>query len=240
MSFNKIKKATLLLTLLVLGRVWLFALDPPAHKGHFVVDQAAIIDSQTERELEQMLSALQASDGTAITVLTIPSLEGENLEMFSLRVAEKWKPGDTDNDNGVLLLVALQEKKIRIETGYGLEHLLTDLICGRIIDYEIKPPFQAGNFSEGIKAGVIAIIQVVEGEYEGKTTSKKKGSPLTTLLFVIILIILLSTRGGRAILFAFLLTGGSGRSRGGSGGGGFGGFSGGGGGFGGGGASGGW
>ncbi len=220
------------------------ALKVPAATG-YINDRAGIISQTVELKLEQFLKDFEKSDSTQIVVLTIPTLDGEVLEEYSLKVLEKWGIGQQGKDNGALLLIAKAERKIRIEVGYGLEGRLTDLLSGRIIDNEISPKFKQGDFDGGIVSGVVGIAEAVRGEYTGtgKTTSKKKkSSPLGLIFLFFFLGPLLSRIRGRS----------SGHSRrggiyyggpfGGGGGGGFGGggFSGGGGGGGGGGASGGW
>ncbi|MBE0577211.1 MAG: TPM domain-containing protein [Desulfuromonadales bacterium] len=217
------------------------ALDVPKHNG-YVNDLADVISPGTELKIEHFLHGFENSDSTQLVVLTIESLEGEVLEEYSLRVAESWKIGQKGKDNGALLLIARQEQQMRIEVGYGLEGRLTDLLAGRIIDNEIKPHFQTGDFDGGVIAGVTAMAEAVRGEYQGSgaTGQNQKRNPLGLLALLLFL--------GPGLM----LLGGGGRSsrhrRGGfwvgghGGGGGFGGggFSGGGGGFGGGGSSGGW
>lgn len=141
-----------------------YCLEVPALKGR-VNDYGNIISATTEAQLDQYLQQLEQSDSTQIAVLTIPSLEGESLEGFSLKVVEKWKIGQKQLDNGALLLVAVGDRKIRIEVGYGLEGTLTDLQAGRIIRNVILPKFKQGNFDQGIIDGVSAMIQTVKGEY---------------------------------------------------------------------------
>lgn len=220
------------------------ALDIPKPTG-YVNDTAAIMSPQVKQKLEQFLRDFEKSDSTQITVLTIPTLDGEALEDYSLRVLESWKIGQKGKDNGVLLLVAKAEKKIRIEVGYGLEGRLTDLLAGRIVDNEISPQFKQGNFDAGITAGVVGIAQAVRGEYTGtgKTRQKKKSSPFGFIFLFLFLGPLLGRLGGRrggrhrrgGIFFLGPFMGGGGGFGGGGGG-----FSGGGGFGGGGGASGGW
>jgi uncharacterized protein len=150
------------------------ALDVPALRGH-VNDYANLLSAQAVQEIESSLSAFERSDSTQIVVLTIPTLEGENLEDFSIRVAEAWKIGQKGTDNGAILLIAKQEHKVRIEVGRGLEGKLTDLVSGRIIRGEISPRFRAGDFDGGVKAGVSAIMEVVRGEYSAKPESYGSG-----------------------------------------------------------------
>jgi uncharacterized protein len=217
------------------------ALNIPQPTG-YVNDQAGVISQTVELKLEQFLRDFEKSDSTQITVLTIPTLEDEVLEDYSLKVFDSWKIGQKGKDNGALLLIAKAEKKIRIEVGYGLEGRLTDLLTGRIIDNEITPKFKQGDFDGGIVAGVVGIAEAVRGEYTGtgKTHSrKKKSSPFGLIFLLFFLGPLLSRIGGRRSRRSSIFLGGP-FIGGGGGGFGGGGFSGGGGGGGGGGASGGW
>jgi uncharacterized protein len=143
-----------------------FALDVPPLKGR-VNDYAAMMSPATGRLLEATLQRFEEAESTQIVVLTIPTLAGDALEDYSIRVAEKWKIGRKGRDNGAILLVAKAERKLRIEVGYGLEGRLTDAVSGRIIRNVIVPEFKAGRFEQGIINGVNAMIQLVQGEFEG-------------------------------------------------------------------------
>jgi len=233
----------------------LFSLDVPRLKGA-VNDNANIINSNDEQKLEALLRDVEAKTSSQIALLTISSLEGENLEDYSMRIAQTWKLGQKEFDNGVLLLVAFNEKKIRIEVGYGLESIITDAKSGFIIRNYIVPGFKKGDFVGGITNGLLAISGLVTNEFEitdeqlAKYNQQQKAGKRKQIPFGLIVFLFMFVFGGlgrgkrRGGLFTALFLGsmlGGGRSRGGSGfGGGFGGFSGGGGGFGGGGASGGW
>jgi uncharacterized protein len=149
----------------ILGVPKLFALEVPPLKGR-VNDYAGLLSDSTRQQLEAILGDLEKTDSTQITVLTIPSLKGEILEEFSIKVADQWKIGQKGFDNGAILLIARQERKVRIEVGYGLEGSLTDLMAGRIISDVIVPQFKAGNFDQGVIDGVQAMIGVVRGEYQ--------------------------------------------------------------------------
>jgi len=142
------------------------ALDVPALRGR-VNDYGEMMSAAAEQTIASKLEALEASDSTQVAVLTIPSLEGEDLEGFSIRVAEAWKIGAKEHDNGAILLVSREDHAVRIEVGYGLEGRLTDLLAGRIIDRIIVPSFKEGKFDEGFTQGVDAIISAVKGEYQG-------------------------------------------------------------------------
>lgn len=148
------------------------ALDVPSLKGR-VNDLANLIQPSIARQLTSTLAQLEQTDATQVVVLTIPSLEGDSLEDFSIRVVEQWKIGQNDLDNGVLLLVAKNDRKIRIEVGYGLEGKLTDLMAGRIIANVITPQFKLGRFDQGIIDGVSAIVGVVRGEFKAPPAGRR-------------------------------------------------------------------
>ena len=178
----------LLIALLFAGGSW--AAEVPPLRGH-VNDYASMLSPQAARELEDELTAFEKSDSTQIAVLTIPSLDGEVVEQYAIKVVEKWQIGQKGKDNGALLLVVKNDRKIRIEVGRGLEGTLTDLMSGRIIRNEISPAFKQGNFDVGIARGVAAIMATVRGEYKAEPTDLrhgKKGAPpiLTLLLFVLV------------------------------------------------------
>lgn len=152
----------LLLLFMTAGK--LHALDIPQLSGR-VNDYASILSPVTIEQLENSLETFEREQSTQIVVLTIPSLQNESLEDFSIRVAEEWKIGQAGLDNGAILLVARQERKIRIEVGYGLEGSLTDLVSGRIIRNIIVPEFKKGNFDRGVVAGVSAMMDAARGEF---------------------------------------------------------------------------
>jgi len=149
-------------------------LDVPQLKGR-VNDYAGMLSSATGNQLETVLDNLEQTDSTQIVVLTLPSLEGENIESYSIRVAETWKAGQKKLDNGALLIISKNDRKIRIEVGYGLEGTLTDLMAGRIIGNIIVPQFKAGNFDQGVMDGVQAMIQAVRGEFKATEKNRRPG-----------------------------------------------------------------
>ncbi|MBN2657871.1 MAG: TPM domain-containing protein [Spirochaetales bacterium] len=222
----------------------------PELKG-YVNDYAGVISSSEERDITSMLSSLEKSTSAQIAVLTVKNLQGYDLESFSIKTADQWKLGRKDRDNGILILLAMEEKKVRIEVGYGLEGTMTDAKSGYIIRNIIIPDFQKGNFGKGISKGVEAVSSVIGGtldisdkdiaESQSRTRSSSSGGFINVVIFLIIFFLSALTRGRRrrgglfqALFWGSVLSGG--RRSGGFGGG----FSGGGGGFGGGGASGGW
>ena len=147
-----------------------FALDVPPLTGR-VVDLAHVLPPNTVESLTTRLKAHEETTSNQVTVLVLPSLEGEPLESYSHRVATTWKLGQKGTDNGVLLLVAMKERKIRIEVGYGLEGALTDARSAQIIRGEIVPRFRAGDAPGGVAAGVDAILKTIEGTYQASNKS---------------------------------------------------------------------
>jgi len=164
-----------------------YSLDVPRLQG-YVNDYAGVISPSAKLKIEEELRTFEQSDSTQVVILTIPSLEGENIEEFSIKVAEAWKIGQQQKDNGVLLMVSKQERKIRIEVGRGLEGKLTDLMAGRIIDQVIKPRLKQGDFDGGFITGVSALIDATRGEFKAEQKPgqrRQKSFPpfLTFLLF---------------------------------------------------------
>lgn len=234
-----------------------------------VYDRAQFMTTDEANRLERKLINYSDTTSTQIVVLTLNSLEGNDIAMYATELAHKWGIGQQGKDNGILLLVAKEERRITIRTGYGVEHLLTDALSKRIIEKVITPAFKQGNYYQGLDQGTDAIIQIMSGEYQGERTYEGPKGKFPAFLIVIIFIVImmiLSRRnrgggrnGGRragrfSLLDAIILSqagrgsfgrrggfggGGFGSGGGGFGGGGFGGGFGGGG-FGGGGASGGW
>jgi len=141
------------------------ALDVPALRGR-VNDNAGLLSPAVARQLDLVLKDFEQKDSTQIVVLIVPSLEGDALEDFSMRVAEQWKIGHKGLDNGAILLISRADRKVRIEVGYGLEGRLTDLAAGRIIREAILPEFRAGRFDQGVVNGVQAMIESVRGEFK--------------------------------------------------------------------------
>jgi len=129
-----------------------------------VVDQTGTLSSGDIAQLTQKLADLQTRKGSQIAVLIVPTTDGEPIEQFSLRVAEAWKIGRKKVDDGALLVVAKNDRRLRIEVGYGLEGALTDVTTKRIIDEDITPKFKGGDFAGGISAGVGRMIGLVNGE----------------------------------------------------------------------------
>jgi uncharacterized protein len=222
--------------------------------GRIVHDFADVIPLNQERELERKLVAYNDSTSTQISVVTISTLDGGEIAMFNTELAEQWGVGQEGKDNGIQILLAIEERKVNIATGYGVEHVVTDAMSRRIIENYMVPNFKRGDYYQGLDAATDVIFKLLIGEYDGSDVRSEEELPTWATILIIIMIIafiLMSSRGGRggggmrgrdlgtAIWLGSMGRGGSSSGFGGfGGGGGFGGF--GGGSFGGGGASGGW
>lgn len=153
----------LVLTLLFLMVAGAFAAELPALTGR-VVDAANVIGAATREQITQKLAAFEAKSSDQVVVVTVPSLDGEEIEPFSNRLYRSWALGQKQENNGVLLVVAPNDRKVRIEVGYGLEGTLTDLLSKLIIENAIIPGFRSGDFSGGISRGVDGILTVLSGD----------------------------------------------------------------------------
>lgn len=129
-----------------------------------VVDEAGMLSSAAKERIEAKLADLEKTTGAQVVVLVVPSLDGEPLEDYTVRVAQTWKLGQKGKDNGVLLFISRDDRKMRIEVGYGLEPKLTDLQSHQILDEVIRPRFQEGDFDGGVEQGVDAIGKLLSGQ----------------------------------------------------------------------------
>lgn len=165
------------------------ALDVPYLSGR-VNDLAELLSPEARERIERRLRQTEESKGAQVVLLTIPGLEDESLEAFSIRVVETWKLGRKGVDDGVLLLVVRDERKIRLEVGYGLEPVLTDLASRRIIDYLMVPAFRKGDFSAGIESAVGAIAGAIGGDQQAipqsmvGSSGDANGSNLGEIIFL--------------------------------------------------------
>nr|WP_294899293.1 TPM domain-containing protein [uncultured Pedobacter sp.] len=240
----------------------------PAKPNTLVNDYSNTLSSAQIAQLEQKLVAFDDSTSIQISVVIIPTLDGYDISDYGYQLGRAWGIGGKDKNTGILLLTSIGDRKVTIQTGYGMEGALPDAIAKRIIENEIKPNYKNGDYAAGLNAGTDAIISYTKGEYKNtnpKKSPKNSGFPVGLLVLIVIIVIALISKkggggGGRSVIGSrgaadmmwWGLLGGlgsGGRSSGGfGGGGGFGGSSGGGGGFGGfgggsfggGGASGGW
>lgn len=247
-----IKLTASALVVLVLFTVRANAQNFPEKPNRLVNDYTGTLSADEINRLEQKLVAFDDSTSTQIAVVLIKSLNGYDVADYAVRLAEKWGVGGSKNNNGIMVLAALDDRKLTIQTGYGVEGALPDAITARIRVNEINPYFKQGRYYEGLDRGTDAIISYTKGEYKNdepkKTSNKKSNSPIGIIVFIIIMILIFRSRGGGgrggsqiigrrggASPFWWMLAGSAmGRSSGG----GWGGFSGGSGGFGGGGGGG--
>lgn len=214
-----------------------------------VVDRAGLLGADTEFRLTEIMQSHEKETGNQLVVVTLPDLQGLTIEEYGYQLGREWALGQKGKDNGVLLIVAPEEREVRIEVGYGLEGALTDALSANIIQTKILPQFKAGDFDGGVTAGIQSIIAAIKNEYVAEPTETRADRRLALLVGLFLLLVMLQLFGtsvlGTAAGSRNYKRGRFGGYYGGggfSGGGGFGGggFGGGGGGFGGGGASGGW
>jgi len=227
-----------------------FAQDFPEKPSTLVNDYAGVLSTAQKQALEQKLVAFNDSSSTQIAIATLKSVGDYDINEYALELGRKWGVGQGAKNNGIMIVVAVGDRKISIQTGYGLEGALPDVYAKRIIENDIKPFFKTGNYYAGLDAGTTSIIKYTKGEYKADAksiTKNNSGSSLIIVIIIIVVIIILLKKGGGGgsqviggrgasnALFWALLFGGGGNNRGnGSGfGGGFGGGSSGGGGFGG-------
>ncbi len=257
------KKIFLIICLIVFSFLG-FSQNFPAKPNKLVNDYTNTLNSTQIADLENKLVAFDDSTSIQISVVIIQSLEGYDIQDYGYQLGRAWGIGGKEKNTGILVLASIGDRKMTIQTGYGMEGALPDAIAKRIIENEIKPEFKSGNYFEGLDAGTNAIISYTKGEYKNtdqKKSGKGSGFPVGLLVLIVIVVVALISKGGNggggrnviggrggANIFWWSLLAGMGNSgRGGgggfggggsSGGGGFGGF--GGGSFGGGGASGSW
>lgn len=159
-------KNFLLIIALLLYPAQLPALEVPQLTGR-INDHARLLSPESLQPLERRLAAFERETSNQVVVLTVPSLQGDDIDRFSIRVADAWKIGQKGRDNGVLLVIAQAERKVRIEVGMGLQGVLPDITAGRIIRDVMRPYLKSGNYDQGIAAGVDSIIAATKGEFKG-------------------------------------------------------------------------
>jgi len=232
--------------------------EPPAVPRDYVTDLAGVMRSDLRNELNVYLQTLEQKTTAQVLVLTVQSLDGQTIEEFALNTKERWKLGQKGKDNGVLIVVAIKERKYRFEVGYGLESELPDSLVGSIGREYFVPYFKQGDYGTGIYAGTVAVIRTIATHEGVRITNGQPAAPrgapagkslnsfqvAVLFVFIAIALVLFITHPGQCFLIVLASQMGGGRGGWSGGGGGFGGggsFGGGGGGSGGGGgASGGW
>ncbi len=222
-----------------------FAFDVPKLTGP-IIDEANLLSPQQEVELGQLIRSVHDRGIAQVQVAILKNLQGDVIESASIKMTDAWKLGDPKKDNGILFLVAFEEKKMRIEVGQGLEGDIPDVIARKILDSYVQPFFKEGRFPEGIRNGVLGILTRIDPELIGNTEAetrapaRKKNSNWMFFIYLVIFIIISLMRSTRSALGGRRGWSSWGGGSGGFGGGGGGGWSGGGGGFSGGGSSSGW
>ncbi len=162
------KQILLLVLLIIWGAGTAFCQQEVPALRERVTDTASLLSKTTTNQLEEKLKNYEAHTGNQIAVLIIDGLEGETIESYALEVFNSWCLGRAGEDNGVLLVVAVRDRRVRIEVGYGLEGTLTDLLAGRIIDQIIVPQFKEGHFDQGIAQGVDSIMAILGGDQQAQ------------------------------------------------------------------------
>jgi uncharacterized protein len=182
---------TLVAFLLVGGSA--FALDVPPLRGR-VNDLAGMLSPQQAAALEDELARFEAETSHQIALLTVPSLGGDPIEDFSLRVAESWKLGQKKLDNGMLVVIAPNDRTARVEVGYGLEGVVPDAVANRVLQQKMIPLFREGRMADGVLAGLRALMAAARGEVvpmqeraPGEHRSSSERDPIGTLIFAAIL-----------------------------------------------------
>lgn len=218
---------------------------PPA-PAHYFNDYANVVSPNMVRQLDQVLENFERETSSQIIVAVYPKMQSDSsIEDYTVRVAQAWGVGQKDKKNGAVLFVFIGDRKMFLQVGYGLEGVLPDALCKRIIEDEIKPGFKAGDYNSGLAAGVSAILSATKGEYKGTgrtvgdgRNGRTQNVPGFVFFLFVVAILVLPLLSGRRRGGYYYSSGGWGGGGGWSGGGG--GFSGGGGSFGGGGAGGSW
>ena len=196
----------------------------------YVSDYANVIDSESREKISSLISELEQKTGAEIAVVTIKTLESNSIDDYSVRLFEKFGIGKKDKNNGVLILAAIEDRKVRIEVGYGLEGILPDGLCGEIIDKYVIPGFKQGDYGKGLMTGVFVVASFIAKDANVEFTGTavpavdeprkaSTGKMIFNIIFIIVLIIIFIRHP-----FLFLLfMGGGGRGSSGGFGGGFGG-----------------
>ncbi|SEA82305.1 TPM domain-containing protein [Pedobacter hartonius] len=178
-----------------------FAQDYPAKPNTLVNDYTGTLSEVQKQQLESKLVAFDDSSSTQIAIAIIKSAGQYDINEYALGLGRAWGVGAEKKNNGVMIVVALGDRKIAMQTGYGLEGALPDIITKRIIDNEIKPYFKEGDYYSGLDAGTTAIIKYTKGEYKNdnpkaKTSNNKAGNAIFIIVLIIIFIIIIIRKGG--------------------------------------------
>jgi uncharacterized protein len=178
--------------LLVAGDAGLGAEALPPPPAAYFNDYAGVVSTADVERLDAKLRRFAEETSTQVVVAVFAKLPSPSLEDFTVRVAESWRVGRKDWDNGAVLFVFVADRKMRIETGYGLEGALPDQLAARILDEQVRPRFRAGDFAGGLEAGIDGILAATRGEYKAPPKPKpQQGVPLVAILIIVFFVILL-------------------------------------------------
>jgi uncharacterized protein len=200
---------TLLAALFLSGTAWADVAIPPLTSR--VTDQTGTLTAEQVGSLEQTLAAFEARKGSQVAVLIVPTTQPETIEQYSIRVVDQWRLGRKKVDDGALLIIAKNDRTMRIEVGYGLEGALTDVVCARIIREIITPRFRDGDFYGGISDGINRMIGVIDGEPLAAPQPVQLNTSPALFLPVILFAVIVMSQLGRSLFGRFpgaLLTGG--------------------------------
>lgn len=186
---------------LIVGALFLFgkgvlAYQSPGKPTGFVNDFANVLTVDQKTSLENTLSNFQKETSNEISIVTIPTLNNEPIESYANTLFREWGIGGKDRNNGVLILAAIDDRKLRIEVGYGLEGALPDLLTKQIQENEIVPSFKDGNYANGLQKGVTAVMQATQGEYQNSSQQKNSSIPTELIFFILFF--------GAQVIFAIL------------------------------------
>jgi uncharacterized protein len=172
---------------------------PPPPAAYFN-DYAGLVSAADAQRLDTKLRRFAEETSTQVVVAVFKSLPSPSLEDFTVRAAQEWRVGRKDWDNGAILFVFVDDRKMRIETGYGLEGALPDQLAARILDLEVRPRFRAGDWAGGLEAGIDGILAATRGEYKPPPKKKAEGVPLVAILIIlafVVLLLWLASQGAR-------------------------------------------
>lgn len=175
------RKIVITFAVLISTALFSSAFTVPDKPTGYVNDYANILSTNAKQSFENELKSFTASTSNEIAVVTIPDLGGDTVENYASKLFESWKIGNAKNDNGILLLIARDDHKLRIEVGYGLEGALPDILAKDIIDNQITPSFKQGNYDNGVALGIRAIEEATKGEY--KVSNNAQGNANDIRLF---------------------------------------------------------
>src|SRR6266852_1656027 len=200
------------------------ALEVPQPPAQWYTDSAGLLNGQQAQELNDKLRNFEQQSGVQFIIYVFPSIDGEAIEDFTIRCAEKWKVGNKKYDNGLILFVFVKERKVRIEVGYGLEGTITDAFSRRVIREQIAPHFRQGDYAGGLSAAADALMAEVEHKeapaapvQRAAPASRAAGAGCTVLFWIVVILLILIFSRGRGCFWPLLFLGGGGRTFGGGG-----------------------